>query len=178
MKQQKELLVLVVLVLVGAAVWYWNSQQHPIAEGARAVMASYTPMSVEGLTIQSWKIEKVRKTDYKGGGKNPFSGIAPPPPAPKVPQPGDKNYVPTPLPPPPPLELPSPYKFFGYGTVPNGTPRQAFLSDGEEVQIVAEGDIFLSRFRMLKIGNATIEFEEISSGRQGKANLEDAGPTA
>ena len=63
MKQQKELLVLVVLVLVGAAVWYWNSQQHPIAVGARAVMASYTPMSVEGLTIQSWKIEKVRKTD-------------------------------------------------------------------------------------------------------------------
>ena len=157
MKQQKELLVLVVLVLVGAGVWYWNSQQHPIAAGARAVMASYTPMSVEGLTIQSWKIEKVRKTDYKGGGKNPFSAIAPPPPAPKVPQPGDKNYVPTPPPPPPPLELPSPYKFFGYGTVPNGTPR---------------------RFRMLKIGNATIEFEEISSGRQGKANMEDAGPTA
>jgi hypothetical protein len=178
MKQQKELLVLVVLVLVGAGVWYWNSQQHPIAAGAREVMAGYTPMSVEGLTIQSWKIEKVRKTDYKGGGKNPFSAIAPPPPAPKVPQPGDRNYVPQPLPPPPPLELPSPYKFFGYGTVPNGTPRQAFLSDGEEVQIVAEGDIFLSRFRMLKIGNATIEFEEISSGRQGKANLEDAGPTA
>jgi len=177
MKQQKELLVLAVLVFVGAAVWYWNSQQHPIAAGARAVMASYTPMSVEGLTIQSWKIEKVRKTDYKGGGKNPFSAIAPPPPAPKVPQPGDTNYVPKPPPPPPPLELPSPYKFFGYGTVPNGTPRQAFLSDGEEVQIVAEGDIFLSRFRMLKIGNATIEFEEISSGRQGKANLEDAGPT-
>jgi len=178
MKQQKELLVLVVLVLVGAGVWYWNSQQHPIAAGARAVMASYTPMSVEGLTIQSWKIEKVRKTDYKGGGKNPFSAIAPPPPAPKVPQPGDKNYVPPPPPPPPPLELPSPYKFFGYGTVPNGAPRQAFLSDGEEVQIVAEGDIFLGRFRMLKIGNATIEFEEISSGRQGKANMEDAGPTA
>jgi len=29
---------------------------------------------------------------------------------------------------------------------------------------------------LVKIGNVTIEFEEIASGRQGKANLEDAGP--
>jgi hypothetical protein len=178
MKQQKELILLVVLVLIGAGIWYWNSHQHPIAVGARAVMASYTPMSVEGLTIQSWKLDRVRKTEYKGGGRNPFSAIPPPPPALVVPKPGDKGYVPPVAPPPPPLELPPPYKFFGYGTVPNGTPRRAFLSDGEEVQIVAEGDIFLGRFRILKIGNATIEFEEVSSGRQGKANMEDAGPTA
>jgi hypothetical protein len=69
-----------------------------------------------------------------------------------------------------------PAKFYGYGTVPNGTARRAFLTDGDEVYIVAEGDTFLSRYRILKIGNATIEFEEVSSGRQGKANLEDAGP--
>ena len=67
-------------------------------------------------------------------------------------------------------------KFYGYGTVPDGSARRAFLSDGEEVYIVAEGDTFLGRFRILKIGNATIEFEEVSSGRQGKSNLEEAGP--
>jgi hypothetical protein len=178
MKQQKQLILLGLLLLAGIGIWYWDGRQGPLRTGARDVMASYTPMSVEGLTIQSWKIEKVRKTDYKGGNRNPFIPLAPPPPAPKVPQPGDKDYVePTP-PPPPPLELPPPYKFFGYGTVPNGTARRAFLSDGEEVQIVGEGDVFLGRFRILKIGNATIEFEEISSGRQGKANMEDAGPTA
>ena len=178
MKQQKQLILLGLLLLAGAGIWYWNSQQSPLGVGARAVMAGYTPMSVEGLTIQSWKIEKVLKTEYKAGGRNPFRAVAPLPPAPKVPHPGEKGYVPPVPPPPPPLELPPPYKFFGYGTVPNGTARRAFLSDGEEVQIVAEGDIFLGRFRILKIGNATIEFEEISSGRQGKANMEDAGPTA
>ena len=68
-------------------------------------------------------------------------------------------------------------KFFGYGTVPNGTARRAFLTDGEEVYIVAEGDTLLGRYRIVKIGNATIEFEEISSGREGKANMEDAGPS-
>ena len=69
-------------------------------------------------------------------------------------------------------------KFFGYGTIPNGTARRAVLSDGDEVYIVAEGDIFLGRYRILKIGNATIEFEETATGRQGKANIEDIGPTA
>jgi GTPase len=67
-------------------------------------------------------------------------------------------------------------KFYGYGTVPDGTARRAFLTDGDEVYIVAEGDTLLGRFRILKIGNATIEFEEISSGRQGKSNLEEPGP--
>ena len=130
-------------------------------------------MNVENLTIHLPRIDVVRKTEYKGNGRDPFSLVAPPPPAQVVPQPGDKNYVaPTP-PPPPPLELP--VKFFGYGTVPNGTARRAFLTDGDEVYVVAEGDTLLARFRILKIGNATLDFEEISSGRQGKATLEDAG---
>ncbi len=68
-------------------------------------------------------------------------------------------------------------KFYGYGTVPNGTARRAFLTDGDEVYIVAEGDLFLGRYRILKIGNAVIEFEEVSSGRQGRATMEDAGPS-
>jgi hypothetical protein len=177
MKQQNKMIALVVLVAIAVAIWFWNGRSGPAIAGAHAVMNSYTPMSVEGLTVQNWKIEKVRKTEYHPAGRNPFNDVAPPPPAPKQLQPGDKNYVaPTP-PPPPPLELPPNYKFFGYGTIPNGTARRAFLSDGEEVQIVAEGDTFLGRFRITKIGNATIEFEEISSGRQGHANMEDAGPT-
>jgi hypothetical protein len=176
MKQQKQLIVLAVLVLAAAGIWIWNSRQSPSSAGAHAVMASYTPMSVEGLTIQGWKVEKVRKTEYKAAGRNPFSTFAPPPPPPRVPKPGDQDYVKPPEPPPPPLTLPA--KFFGYGTVPNGSARRAFLSDGEEIYIVAEGDTFLGRFRITKIGNATIEFEEIASSRKGTANLEDTGPNA
>ena len=50
---------------------------------------------------------------------------------------------------------------------------------GIEIDVgqVAPGDLFLGRYRILKIGNATIEFEEPSSGRTGTANMEDAGPT-
>jgi hypothetical protein len=175
MKEKNQIIALIGLLVVGAMVWFWNSRQNPTAAGAGSIAAGYTPMSVENPAIQSWKIGKVQKTEYKSSGRDPFSAVAPPPPAPKVPQPGDKDFVPTPPPPPPPPELPA--KFYGYGTVPNGSARRAFLTDGDEVYIVAEGDTFLSRYRILKIGNATIEFEEISSGRQGKANLEDAGPS-
>jgi hypothetical protein len=172
MKEKNQIIALIGLLVVGAMVWFWNSHQNPTAAGAGSIAASYTPMTVENPAIQSWKIGKVQKTEYKSSGRNPFSAVAPLPPAPKVPGPGDKGFVPTP---PPPPELPA--KFYGYGTVPNGTARRAFLTDGDEVYIVAEGDTFLSRYRILKIGNATIEFEEISSGRQGKANLEEAGPS-
>jgi len=67
--------------------------------------------------------------------------------------------------------------FFGYGTVPNGTARRAFFTDGEDVYIVSEGEVLLNRFRILKVHNASLEFEEVSSGRRGTANLEEQGAT-
>ncbi len=177
MKQQKQIVVLVLLLVLGVGIWFWNSRQNPVSAPASAITAGYAPMTVENPAIQSWKIDRVRKTEYKSSGRDPFNAAPPPPPAPKVLQPGDKGYVQQPPPPPPPLELPPNMKFYGYGTVPSGSSRRAFLTDGDEVYIVAEGDVFLSRYRITKIGNATIEFEEVSSGRQGKTNLEDAGPT-
>jgi GTPase len=64
-------------------------------------------------------------------------------------------------------------KFFGYGTIPNGTLRRAFLSDGEEVYIVGEGDTLLGRFRIVKINNANLEFEEIATGRHNTVTMQE-----
>jgi len=89
---------------------------------------------------------------------------------PKKPEPsGPKPDVPPPPPPPPTIPL----KFFGYGTVPNGTVRLAFFSDGQDIYVVAEGELLLNRFRILRIGNANLEFEEISTGLRGIANLDE-----
>ena len=70
-------------------------------------------------------------------------------------------------------------KFFGYGTVPNSLSRRAFFTDGEDVYIVGEGEVLLNRFRILRIGNASLEYEDITTGLRGTAILEEqaAPPT-
>jgi hypothetical protein len=176
MKQQKQLVTVFVLLLIAGAVWLYNSRQNPVAPGAAQIASGYTPMNVDNLQLRTAKRDASRTSEYKGSGRNPFDATPPPPPAPRVPSPGDKDYVPPPPPPPPVAELP--LKYYGYGTVPNGTARRAYLTDGDEIYVVAEGETLLGRYRILKIGNATLEFEDVTSHIQGRKNIEDAGPAS
>jgi len=76
--------------------------------------------------------------------------------------------------------VPPNLKFFGYGTIPTGSPRRAFITDGEDIFIVSEGDTLLGRYRILKVGNSNLEFQEISSGLPGSMPLDEqaAPPSA
>ena len=176
MKQRKQLLAVFVLLVIAGAIWFYNSRQNPVAPGAAVIASGYTPMNVDNLQLRSAKLDANRTAAYKGTGRNPFDATPPPPPPPRVPKPGDKDYEPPPPPPPPVAELP--LKYYGYGTVPNGTARRAYLTDGDEIYVVAEGDTLLGRYRILKIGNSTLEFEDVTSHIQGRKNIEDAGPTS
>lgn len=62
-------------------------------------------------------------------------------------------------------------KIFWVWQAEPGASRRAFLADGEAVYIVAEGDIVLGRYSIVKINHTTLEFEETSSGRHGTASL-------
>jgi hypothetical protein len=178
MKQQNQIIALIALLVVAGAIWYWNSHQNAVPAGASSIASTYAPMNVENLSPRIWERDNSRKSEYHGTGRDPFSAVPPPPPPAPTPKPGDKNYVPPPPPPPPKAELPPNLKFYGYGTVPNGTARRAYLSDGEEVYIVAEGDTLLGHYRILKIGNATLDFEDTSLHVQGQKSMEDAGAGA
>jgi len=182
MKQRTQVLVLLVLVVIAAAILateYWPSGGGK--SGTAALSTGYQPLGFPNPEIQWEKIDSRRKAEYKATGIDIFSLALPPPPVAvvHVPKPGDPGYQPPPPPPPPPDPvLPADMKFFGYGTVPNGTPRRAFLSYQDDVLVVGEGDTLIGRFRILKINNATLEFEELSSGRHGQKVIEDQGPTA
>ncbi len=182
MSRKQQIALLVLLLLVGGAVWGW--QYWPSTDNGKAnssFLQGYQPLNFPNPDLHWQVVDHRRKSEYKASGINPFSNEGPKPPAPppqKVPQPGDPNYVPpAPVVPPPP-ELPPNMKFFGYGTVPNGTPRRAFLSYQDDVYIVGEGDTLMGRYRILKINNASLEFEEVGSGRRGQKMLEDQGPNA
>ena len=175
MKQKHQIIVLVALVVVAALIWSieWRTQT-PSVEPASFIQ-DYTRLAVENPEIRWQELERAQKTEYKSNGRNPFSNIAPPTPQDIANRPKPDLPPPPPPPPPPPTRasLPPNLKYFGYGTVPNGTPRRAFFTDGEEEYIVSEGDTLLGRYRILKIGNTNVEFQEISSGLPGTTPLEE-----
>ncbi|HET8923918.1 MAG TPA: hypothetical protein VFN26_13095 [Candidatus Acidoferrum sp.] len=180
MKQKKELAILAVLLGIAAAVWlfYFQRDKQVATVDASSQIRNYQLLSVENPHIRIEKLEGPRKTEYKSAGRNIFTAAAPPPvEKPHVVQNHEYPTVKPPLPdpPPPPPTLPPNVKFFGYGTVPKGAARRAFFYDGEEVYVVPEGEILMNRFRLLRINNASVEFEEISTGRRGTAPLEEQG---
>jgi len=174
-KKNAEMAVLAGLMLTGSSIWYFYSRPPAQAVRASTVAANYKPMKVENPQIHWGRLKEAQNTEYKPSPRDIFRRDLPaPPPKPvHVPGPGDSDYVPPPPPPPPPLQFP--LKYFGEGKAESGSPR-AFLTDGDTVHIAAEGDIVLGRYRIIKINHRSLEFEEISSGRQGTARLEDEGP--
>jgi hypothetical protein len=171
MKQKNQIALLVGLLLVMGVVWYFNTSKPTVVAGNAAAFQNYKLLAVDNPQLHREKMEAAQKAEYKSSGRNPFSEIAPPPPE-TVKQAEARKFIgPIPLPPPPPPTLPPTMKFFGYGTVPNGTSRRAFLADGDDVYIVAEGDTLLGRYRIIKVNNSNLEFEEISSGRRNTVAL-------
>jgi hypothetical protein len=185
MKQRKQIIALVVLLVVAGAVWYREKNDTASPSGTAFVAQNYQLLSIENPQIRWQKLEASRKTEYKSSGRNPFSKIAAPTAAVIAAAKARDPYVirTVPVDPPiPPLQPPPGLKFFGYGTVPNGTMRLAFLTDGEEVQIVSEGQTLQGRYRIVKINNTNLEFEELSSGRRATMPLVEepvagGGPT-
>jgi hypothetical protein len=172
MKQKNQFALLAALIVIMAVVWYLNRSKPAVVAGNAAAFQNYQLLAVENPQLHREKMEAAQKAEYHSLGRNPFSEIAPPPPEEQAKKVATRqNYGPIPLPPPPPPTLPGNMKFFGYGTVPNGTSRRAFLSDGEDVYIVAEGDTLLGRFRIVKVNNVNLEFEEIASGRRNTVAL-------
>ena len=150
---------LAVLMLICGALWYRNansagaSSDHEVKSSA-----AYKPMSVENPQIHWDLLTDLQQTQYETTGRDIFNWHLPPPP-----------------PPPPPPQLP--LKFFGVSTDAKGSARRAFLTDGSDVYIVAEGDSVLGRYRVRRITNANLEFEEIGSGRRALKPLEEQTPS-
>ncbi len=133
---------------------------------------SYAPLGVSNPALRLDLLQKIRSFEYSGRHRNIFSPNLPPPVTPiGGVQPGKVPVVPPVPPGPPPLELP--VKFFGYSTDAATGRRRAFFTDGDDVFIAAEGEMLLSRFRVLRIGNSSVEVEEIASKRRVTAILEE-----
>jgi hypothetical protein len=93
---------------------------------------------------------------YKGNGRNIFSSAAPPPP---IPQPL-KNPLVDNTPAPPPAPPPSGLKFYGFAGPKNGA-KKIFLIKGEDIFLAKEGDIVDRRYKVVHVGPASVEVEDV-----------------
>lgn len=174
MKQKKQLALLVGLIVAAILVWHFNTRPEAVRAGASLGAVNYPPLAVENPALHWWKLDASRKAEYKSSRRNPFSAVAAPPPVNPAAAAVKARPVGPVAPPPPPLpQLPGNMKYFGYGTVPNGTARRAFLTDGDDVFIVGEGDTLLGRFRVTRVGTSMLEFEDISTHLRNSVPLEE-----
>ena len=174
MKQKRQLVILIALVVVAAGIWllYFRGDKPVVTADMGA--SQYVPIKVEDPKPRTDEIEKARKTEYKNvGGRNIFSREVPPPPAPPRPKTPDVPQVIVPVAPPPPQARPLPAKFFGFGTVPNGTVKLAFLTSGEEVFVLREGELFQNSFRILKINNTSLDYEDTATNLRSSVPLDE-----
>jgi hypothetical protein len=179
-KQQKEFIALAVLVVIAASIWYLHLGG-AATPNSELSAGKYSLINVQDYGRVFVDLSKAQSTEYKSAGRNIFvMGALPAEPG-KV-GPVKPPFVvynePQPPVPPPPPELP--LVFFGYGMLPAGGARQAFLKEpaGEsQVLIVSEGDVVLNHYRILHIGNDKIEFEDTNTGLKNSKSLETAPTT-
>ena len=167
MTQKFQIYLLSGLLVLLAAVWLFNWNHAPELANVFGRSEEFVPMSVENPSLRMDKLERIRKLEYGGSRRSIFTAQMPPPPALPIPK-----IDPSTLPPPPEPPLTLPVKFFGYTTDPTSGKRRAFFTNGEDVFILSEGEMLQNRFRLLRIGNAAADFEEIMSGKRATLPLE------
>jgi hypothetical protein len=146
------------------------------AAGPSGVLASdskFQPLDVQEPRLHTEFLDRIRKLEYAGTHRNIFVA-APPPPEKSAVQlapakPVERFVGPQLPPPPPPLQVPA--EFFGYATRSSSGKRVAFFTSGDDVLVVPEGDTFLGRFRLIRIGNDSADVEEIATGRHATVQL-------
>lgn len=154
------------LGLVGllALIVLYNWSRSPELALVLSADEKFQPLRVDNPSLRLDLLEKIRKLEYAGTHRNIFSASLPPPPPPPESEKKMTDSGPVLSPPPPPPS--APFQFFGYATDPQTGKRRAFFTNGEDVFIASEGEVLLTRFRLLRIGNSSADFEEVQTNRR------------
>jgi hypothetical protein len=174
--KQKRITLLAGLGLVFLYIIYISNRPSEIAQVVSSADEKFRPIAVENPALKLELLERLKKLQYQGSHRNIFSSVAPPP-ASAVPPPGIA---------PPPITAPSgpsgpaplvvPATFYGFVTDAQTGTRRAFFMEGENVYIIAVGEMLLGHYRLVQIGNSSVELEETSTGRRATLTMEEPNP--
>ena len=169
MSERKKIQLLIALLAIAGGLYFYERTSNPSLPTGVLADRGFTPLNVQEPALQLDRLRKAQSDQYTGTQRNIF--VAAPPP----PLPGTVTHIeapppfvgPQPPPPPPPLQVPVEF----YGIESSGGREVALLKNGDDVLIVAPGNTFMDRFRLLRISNQSAEVEEISSGRHATLPL-------
>jgi hypothetical protein len=174
--KQKRIILLAGLGVVFLYVIYISNRPSEIAQVVSSADEKFRPIAVENPALKLELLERLKKLQYQGSHRNIFSSVAPPP----------ESAVPPPVIAPPPITAPGgpsgpaplvvPATFYGFVTDAQTGMRRAFFMEGENVYIIAVGEMLLGRYRLIQIGNSSVELEETSSGRRATLTMEEPNP--
>jgi hypothetical protein len=164
-KRRVEIIMLAVLLVVAGGVYLSSRNTVSGLPGIVAGDEKVQPLSVREPHLRLDELTKLQKLDYSGTHRNIFVATPPPPeltPAEKEREKANRFPIGPVYVPDPPLTVPA--QFFGYAFSKSGR-RVAFFTSGEDVLVVPEGDTFLNRFRLVKIGSDGVDVDETSTGK-------------
>lgn len=177
MSQQRKIALLIGLGVLFLYALYRGNRTPEIAPVVSSA-DDFRPIAVDNPALKLDLLDRLKKLQYGGSHRNIFTSSAPPPVASAVaPHPIATPMPSTPAAPagPPPLVIQA--TFYGYVTDSVTGMRRAFFMDGENVDILAVGEILMGRYRLVQIGNSSAELEEISSGRRATLTMEEPNPS-
>jgi hypothetical protein len=165
MSRRVELIIFAVLIVVLGVVLYGVLKPGGVSvTGVFAADPQFRPLDVQEPELHLDLLQNLRKTVYSGAHRDIFVAQPIPPPQQKS-QAQQQAFVgPRVPPPPPPLQVP--VQFFGYASEPRSGRRVGFFASGDDVLVLAQGDTFLDRYRLLSLTNSSAEVMEISTGRR------------
>ncbi len=145
----------------------------PRRKAARRVPAPAVPPA-ENLdpTLRLNLLRSSEDVKYEGAGRNIFRAQAEEPiPHPSVNPLTDKKPKPPEPPPGPPPPPPIPLKFYGFANKPGETTKKVFLSEGENIFIAGEGDVVDRRYKVVRIGQTSVEIEDLLNNNKQTIQL-------
>jgi len=173
--RQKRIALLAGLALLFFYLVYRSNRPPEIAAVVSSADEKFRPIAVENPALKLELLERLKKLQYEGSHRNIFSSVAPPPVSAAPPS----ALAPPPIAPivpsgPAPLVVPA--TFYGFVTDAQTGARRAFFLEGENVYVIAIGETLLGRFRVVQIGNSSVELEEVGTGRRATLTMEEPNP--
>ena len=173
MAQKLKIYGLFAVLAILAYLVYANFLSHASVQSVPGVTAAdtkFVALDVQEPQLRLDLLARLQKSEYTGAHRNVFVAEPPPPPKPVGQQNAAAPFIgPKIPPPPPPLQVPG--EFFGYASTRGTTKRIAFFKNGDDVQLLAEGDTFLGNLRMIHVGDNSVDVQEVSSGRHATVQM-------